>query len=798
MKEVQENLSLFIAEQKSYFDAVLSSNAENIKWGEKWSFGKDRKGFLTGSTESINFFQINLTRSKAMLREDEQSDKKSIIIDNLYANFIQAFLVYRIRTSAKATSPSKLNATHILLKRIYVRLVMSGIVPSPCNITSETLKSTSELLATFRKNSNLADDQTYLKTIAGILRKKQITYGEPEFAVTAKRTQRANTKKANEAEFAEEFGDDASEKLIEIHDFLNVIALRSFVSKDSEKIMLNMTLLLFVTGFRYEELAGITVDALKKLEIEDKAVCELLKKRGLHTYYLGILYQGKKGAGIRTHWVEPLAIDLVEFIFKDTLMRTQRLRKQVEIHRQQNFKTLLPLEIRDNIPNISKFDTSPEIELSEVVKYIYESTSDSIRGLRDLKSNAKNKLSKLGFEPVRVEDKGRKRKNQYYYLNQIDNFLKKIISSTRDLSKDMTFRIRDSSNGYSYDIKYEELLFISEVGSTALSYSGMIKPLATPIFREHFERYIGMNRKQNISIFARYNLRNRNGEYTYLKTHMPRHNKNTFLAIADVSEHLQAMIMGRVDISQNERYQHLAIQEKSLTTDIVSYNQVNFKTDVSPSVTSIDQIKNTGIIGLNPDLKLENAISQNTHTFTTQRDRVSFITDVMDDIDLEIFEEFSNEIAEFKDELEKKDIIQTHSDLTPLDIGSCMRKVSIIECPFNMMCQDATPCPYFTLTGRADEVLKLEVLTASIEDEITKVNFYEMKGILSPDEANEILETIGARKDNIMMLNKQCNSFERKKIKINLVEYDNKQKPVKLATLFAIEHRDNEIEKKFK
>lgn len=804
MKEIHENLTLFIAEQKSYFETVLAPTENNLKWGDTWAYKAEKKGFLVGrSNNTINFKEINTTRGKALFKDDESyrylfvEGSKTIAIDPLYADFAQAYAVYIIRRSSlqkdnkgnavnKIPSAAKLLAPLLLLKRLYLRMLVSGIEPSPCNISSETLSDVSELLATFRKATGLADDQTYLVGIAQMLRKTQITYAEPEFQVTAKRTQRTSTKKVKSTEFAEGLGDEESEKLVEIQDFLNVITLRNLVQKDSEKIMLNMTLLLFVTGWRFEELAGITIDALKRLEVEDEKISNLLKKRGLHPYYLGIVYQGKKGAGMRTHWVEPLAIDLVEFIFEDTKKLTQSIRNQVVIHRANNFESLLPLELAPKDSNVVSLK-EPEIDLDAVVEHIYESTSDSIRGRRDLHRNAKEKLKKDGFLPHREVVHHKQRIDCYYTLKQIDAFLKKIISDSSELSPDMIFRVRDSRNGYSYDVPYEKILFITHVGTTALSRSGMLKPLATPISFRHFSGYLGMT--TNMSIFKRYNLKTNDGEFTKLNTHMPRHNKNTFLAIAGVSEHLQAMIMGRADITQNEKYQHLAIQEKSLATDMVSYSKSNAGTGLPPSPTGVDQVKATGVVGVNPDLQLENSLAQNTHTFTTERDRTSFITDAIGDIDLDIFEEFSDELAEFKDENEKKDIIRAHSDLAPLPLGSCMRKISIIECPFNMMCQDGSPCPYHTLTGRADEASKVEFLLKNIESEIGKINFLELQEAIEPDEADELLEVLNVRKANVKMLSDQSNSFETKKIPVNLLEYDAKQKPTRLAMLFAIEHR---------
>jgi hypothetical protein len=62
------------------------------------------------------------------------------------------------------------------------------------------------------------------------------------------------------------------------------------------------------------------------------------------------------------------------------------------------------------------------------------------------------------------------------------------------------------------------------------------------------------------SVFSKYQLLEDDGHPTQLRTHIPRHNINTFRAIAEISDHLQAMLMGRVDITQNQHYQHLVLK----------------------------------------------------------------------------------------------------------------------------------------------------------------------------------------------------------------------------------------------
>lgn len=67
------------------------------------------------------------------------------------------------------------------------------------------------------------------------------------------------------------------------------------------------------------------------------------------------------------------------------------------------------------------------------------------------------------------------------------------------------------------------------------------------------------------SVFEKYNLLENETEHSKLTSHIPRHNINTFLALSGLAEHLQAMLMGRVDIKQNQYYQHLALKQRKVT-----------------------------------------------------------------------------------------------------------------------------------------------------------------------------------------------------------------------------------------
>ncbi|MUL16274.1 hypothetical protein [Aliivibrio fischeri] len=809
MKKSYENFALFINEQKTYFNEFLSSSS-GLSWDDNhWAFSPEGTGFLTFSGKAeLVFNEFNTKPAKAVFDKDETIIDQVIKIDTTYQNFMKAYLVYVIKLSTKIPSGSTLRNRQLLLKRIYVRLLFSGLDPHPTNIHSELIQKATDLLATSRpRQSNAADDYTAMNRIIKDLNYLEITKAYLEFEIKIRKSSSKSTKSAKNAKdkafkdkhFAEDFGDDDNEKLITIHSFLNIISLRAMLQTPYEQIILNLVLLLIITGMRYHEAATLKFDSLKRLDIEDEAVKKILAKRKLPPYYLGIRYQGEKGVGQRIHWIEPLAIPLVEFIFNDTLEKSVQLRQHIKTIRENGFKSLLPNSLL-SLKEKNKMMPPRLMELDDVIEHIYESLASSSNGLNrssrsSKRDSTKKRLKKRGIEPFK-SIKNNNGFDVYYSFEDIEHYLRKELKADKQVSNDFIRNIRDTKNNFEYSILYEELLFLIPIGSSSIKRTGVIKPLPQYIGYSDMAKFLGSGPNVKYSIFAKYNLTDETGEFTQLTTHIPRHNINTFLAIAEVSEHLQAMMMGRVDIEQNKHYQHLAIEEKLSATNMVSVAE---KQPTTCSINNaIDIIKDSTSIKLNPNLELGKAIAQNTHTHTTQHDKSSFINDVMDATDAELFLEFEEQFGEIET-TEKKALIDTHSDLMPVTIGSCMRKLTSFQCPYNIKCQDGSSCPYFTLTGRADELTKVKSLINSIKSEITLINQLEMNDYLTFEDARDILEELELRRDNLRALITQSTALEQSKVTINLLELDGYKKPKTLASLFAIEHQNlkkHRLEKK--
>ncbi|ANP67182.1 hypothetical protein V9K46_000427 [Vibrio parahaemolyticus] len=807
MKDNYETFEQFITAQKTFFETALLpevnagiTNPDALySWLTNiWKYASASQGFLAKALTTINFHEINSRRLGGLFKPDEEPFK-TLDINETYVDFMKAYCVSLYQ--GNNPSGAVVYAQQMLLKRVYVRMVMSGVDPHPVNITSEFLQQATDMLAQSRTGdsayTNAAKDYDDSNVIAKNLNYLSFTLTPIEIKKKQKGVATRSTKagkKAKKAEFGEDLDQDEHEKNLSIQTFLNVVALRGMVQQDGERIVLNLVLLLMVTGFRHMEAAALRYNCFKVVEIEDKVTKELMEQRSLPTFYVGIVYLGEKGAGHRTHWLEPFAVEIVEELWVDTIVLTEKMRTQIEYVRETGFESYLPKAWRSRDDNVVEL-SEPLVNLDAIVDEVYESTSMTAlargrAGLRD-QSTKKIQNSGLGIEPHSIINLGRNNaKDIRYTKTDIERFIRHTIESDGRISNDFIYRDTDAKTKAVGEIPYEALLFIIPEGSAATKRTGAIKVVPRVIDKFILNPFLGYGTKGNRqrSIFAKYNLTDENGEITMMHSHTPRHGINTFVAIAGIAEHLQAMFMGRKDFTQNEHYQHLAITERAVSTALVTVNNPDshFKQE-----TALERIKMEGTIGVNPKLTSVNALAQALHTHTTTQDKAAFVVDVVSNSNSDAFNEFDEVFGMLSDK-EKQETAARHTDLNPMDIGSCRRKLATFQCPYNMKCQDGSPCPYFTLTGRDDELQKVEQLAAGILSEIALINQMEMTGHMEVAEADEILANLNLRKEHIQYHLGQSQAFEDEKIQINLLELDNMKKPIMLSSLFALEQRKRE------
>nr|HCJ8921020.1 hypothetical protein [Escherichia coli] len=396
--------------------------------------------------------------------------------------------------------------------------------------------------------------------------------------------------------------------------------------------------------------------------------------------------------------------------------------------------------------------------------------------------------------PAKVILKSGNEKEKYFTKSDLSHFLK---SEFGDNSANTPCTHAWAENGKRYEIKYEELLFLFPKGSLTLKRVLQLKATPLPLNNNGLNKFLG-NVAGYVSVFSKYRLLEDDGRPTQLRTHIPRHNINTFLAIAEISDHLQAMLMGRVDITQNQHYQHLALKERrkaaSLTPLVPTVPEQSAFTAVDVD-SPLDMVKQSGLMTFNSTQTLETNIKANLHTFDDRNDVAGFIEASSGDGLFEDIAAAFEEISKNKGPLQASEMVQRHAVLHPLKLGSCMRDVNLWGCPYRMKCQALKPCEHFTLTGRIDEYSTIAVKGRALNE--ASLAFEQYIAAL-PD--NQLIQ--GNIEENLTHLDALSEQLRRRS---NLLQVLSAQEILSgeikvegeirtLAQLFAIEHHKNKEE----
>lgn len=308
--------------------------------------------------------------------------------------------------------------------------------------------------------------------------------------------------------------------------------------------------------------------------------------------------------------------------------------------------------------------------------------------------------------------------------NEINEFVKSLTNYDSEYPIDHVFNYE----GKTEKIAYEDLLFIHEFRSATLQRAFVNKTNIIPLNGMLINSFFGNSSSK--SVFEKYKLLENETEHSKLTSHIPRHNINTFLALSGLAEHLQAMLMGRVDIKQNQYYQHLALKQRKVTASLLEKHELALYENDKQELKSdypIDSIKNDGLMYFSDLLDLENNLKMNLQTFDSKNEVASYVKE-------SFFDEYFQDIAESFNELVGGDqslansLVQRHSCLHPLPFGGCMREVAIHDCPKRLACQSGDQCGNFALTGRKGELEALQHTLNKLLDE-----FAHIEKIVVPD-----------------------------------------------------------------
>lgn len=745
------NYNKFINEQKEYFKNSLYKSNDALWTDSFWlKTGVGSSWLLSRGKSSIRFDSIN--RVKGLSNTNISED---------YQQFCKAMLVYSYRQANSKVSPSKLVAELLVLKRWFYSLKALTSDTNPEDLSTEILNHAYSLLKNNSSATNLPDHVGTFKRLQDIVNKYGFTTNKLEFEVNLKyahkqnRTQKAGmTKELFKGLNIDERKIDA-EKLISIQTFINIASLKNFCQSEGEKILLNSLFLSIVTGFRSTETIMLKKDCLIERPMLDPQTNEPVSINGKTQYMLGIRYYGAKGSGERTHWVEPSSTTLVKNIIHNTLELTEKYREHLSYLRQKNLKNFLPKGIDDISDDL--------IELDDLTDHLFISKKRT-RG----RGGRRDVILKT-FKSAQVKP-DKQSGLKYYSKKTLNEFIK----STANYDAEEPINKKFEFEGKLVDIPYEDILFIVQHGSTTLSRNLINKTNITPLDISIINSFLGST--NNISVFEKYSLNDNDNKPSKISSHIPRHNINTFLAIAEISDHLQAMLMGRVDVEQNKYYQHLSIKQISQSASLTSNNSEchtsNELTTTSDRTVAtndtvkspIDEVLEYGLMLFSNNQDLENNLKNNLHTFDNTNEISNFIEQSMGEDYFEDIAKAFNELAPTEPD-KAKELIDTHAYLHPLPFGSCMRNIAAHGCPKRLACQSGASCVNFTVTGRLGELENLR---------------------LTKDRLTDQAKSLADNSEFTLRIKKQIQNLEGFEQKI-MVGYSNKT-PVNIYSAIDTEH----------
>ena len=747
----------FIDEQKEYFENSLYQPNDALWEDSAWlRTGVGSSWLLSRGKSSISFNSIN--RAKGL---------SNINISEDYQQFCKAMLVYSYRQANGKVSPQKLVAELLVLKRWFYSLKEITYDTHPTKLSTEILNHAYYLLKNNSSATNLPDHVGTFKRLQDVVNKYGFTSKKLEFEVDLKyinkqnRTQKSRTTK----ELLEDKNIDENkinvEKLISIQTFINIASLKNLCQSEGEKILLNSLFLSIITGFRSTETIMLKKDCLIERPILDPQTNEPISINGKVQSMLGIRYYGAKGAGKRIHWVEPSSITLVKSIIQNTLELTEQYRKHLIYLRQKNLKDFLPKGIDDISDDL--------IELDDLTDHLFISKKQT-RGRGGQRDAILSTFKNAQVKPDKVSPDGTG-ELKFYSKETLNKFIVSIANYDAEEPINKKFEFE----GKLVNIPYEDLLFIVQHGSTTLSRSLINKTNITTLDNRVINNFLGTG--NNKSVFEKYNLKDSDNQISKISSHIPRHNINTFLAIAEILDHLQAMLMGRVDIEQNKHYQHLSIKQISQNASLTS-NSNQFRTSNELMAVSeepmrslknnmkspIDDVLEYGLMLFSNDKDLENNLKNNLHTFDNANEVSNFIEQSMGDGYFDDIAKAFNEIAPTEPD-KAKELIDTHAYLHPLPFGSCMRNIAAHGCPKRLACQSGASCVNFTVTGRLGELENLR---------------------LTKDRLTDQAKSLADNSEFTLRIKKQIQNLEGFEQKI-MVGYSNKT-PVNIYSAIDTEH----------
>lgn len=151
-----EKYKTFIEEQKLFFEENIRSGFKWLWSDPEWAGGTVGSGWLLSRSGRTHFSFQTAKRMKGI---------EDLSIDITYQEFIKAIMVLSYRKANSKTSPQKLYAEVLVLKRWYSELCKTNPVNThPCFLSTLILDNSFKILAENSSKTNLPDHAgTYLR-----------------------------------------------------------------------------------------------------------------------------------------------------------------------------------------------------------------------------------------------------------------------------------------------------------------------------------------------------------------------------------------------------------------------------------------------------------------------------------------------------------------------------------------------------------------------------------------------------------------------------------------------------------
>lgn len=354
---------------------------------------------------------------------------------------------------------------------------------------------------------------------------------------------RSDVQTASDNKISKEKIDDRNKKLPDRQVLQALGQLHHLPLNQQDRIFLAMTDLLFVSGLRFSELAGLSVDSLAWQE--EHRYCE---KTGTSMVdkYLELRWFGSKGGGYLPKVIDDVFVKIAEDAFSTLREHYQDVRELIGVLESEGSHDFYP-------------ELDGDLWVSEVFSHFGTSTG-----------NACTYLKKRGVKVTKASRSGSVRQSAKISATDLKNV-------TNTLAKNSIKRLWDELRSVSTATKLSDILIIDQYQANHDIKRSEPWEFRTLSHTPYSDFLCGRKDGSIKSIFERHNLKVDGVDFR-ITSHQFRHFLNTLLQLTDSVTELEiARYFGRSYVGDNEAYDHTNSTARVFDSaqDIIDSNNLN-------------------------------------------------------------------------------------------------------------------------------------------------------------------------------------------------------------------------------